>query len=87
MGAAMNGLGFDFGISPHGLPADLRQTVQETRCPESLFSLADAFAACCNGLSPVGSTFACTAQLGGVAHSDRSTSEAVRVNRLQEVRS
>jgi len=83
----MSGLGFDFGTSPHGLSAELRQTVQETRRTESLLSLADAFAVRGNGLLPVGSTGAFYAELGGVTRSGGSASFAVRVNRLQEVRS
>lgn len=36
-----DGVVFDFGTSPHGLPADLRQPAQETRREAAPLSLAD----------------------------------------------
>lgn len=35
--------GFDFGTSPHGLPASVSRAHQDCRCPYCLLSLADAF--------------------------------------------
>ncbi len=38
-----DGVVFDFGTSPHGLPADLRRTHEEAREVDSLLSLEDGF--------------------------------------------
>lgn len=76
----------DLGTSPHGLSVGLRDTSQETRCPESLLSLADAFAVRGNGLPPGGSAGSFSATLssdgGRASGQPESASKAARAKRL-----
>lgn len=80
--SARRAQGFDFGTSPHGLSVDLRRSYQKTRGTLSLLSLVDGFEVLGTGLVPVGLSSACSAEQGGEARSDASTSEAVRGKRL-----